>query len=114
MIDDVKTFNDFEDFMDENLEENILFPWENEMLYSKSNLVKFEKLKNRSYFELKNSSEDLFKIIGLENEKEWFDLINELLKSIDMEDFEDNLISIKKFLSDFRTNYNEIYDLFNL
>ncbi len=89
----------FENFGNENV---IIFPWDEDAGYVDLNDPdEFYEYKDNVYFILKNSSEDVLNVIGFDNEKEWWDLVNAINVSDDSETLQEYLIEVKDFLSNF-------------
>lgn len=61
--------------------------------------------KDEIYFNLKNSSEEILKVVGFEHEVKWFDLLNQLYQANDEEELDEVMIEIDEFLKEH--DYNE-------
>lgn len=88
----------FEDFNNEK----IFFPWDEDYGYVDLNDPdEFEEFKDNIRFILKQSSEDILQVIGHDDEKEWFDIINELFKVKDNDELQECLTDLKDFLNNY-------------
>jgi len=89
----------FENFGNEDV---IIFPWDEDAGYVDLNDPdEFYEYKDNIYFILKNSSEDVLNVVGFDNEKEWWELVNAINVSEDSETLQEYLIEVKDFLSNF-------------
>jgi GTP-sensing pleiotropic transcriptional regulator CodY len=100
----------FEEF-DEN--EIIQLPGEEDYDYvDLEDKEEFDEYKNEIYTELKYSSEQILPIIGIENETEWFLILNTIILAENNDEFQNSLIILKDFLSNF--DVKALNDIFNV
>ena len=60
----------------------------------------FEEERGERFFDLKNSSEEILKVVGFEHEVKWFDLLNQLNDAEDEDEFDEVMIEIDEFLKE--------------
>jgi hypothetical protein len=93
-------------------EDKILFPWDEDAgMIDLNNEEDFLEFKDNTHFNLKYSSEDILKIIGIDNDTIWFDMLNRIGNSISADELDENLNSIREFLENFNEKQVEEINL---
>lgn len=88
----------FEDFG----EEKIFFPWDEDYGYvDLEDPDEFEEFKDNIRFNLKQSSEEILTVIGHDDEKEWFDIINNIFKVKNNDELQECLTDLRDFLNNY-------------
>ena len=71
----------------------------------------FDEYKNEVYSDLKYSSERILPIIDIDNETEWFKLVNNISLSANNEELQDTLTELRTFLSNFDVKgINDVFE----
>lgn len=89
----------------EDFNENIIFPYDDEYsVLDLTDIEEFEEFKDDLHKSLKDKSEEVLSVIGFENEDDWFRILNLLQFSYDHESLQENITSLKDFLSNFNSS----------